>query len=194
MDNSDLPNGIEFYLALDNYVQISLGYIYAQEELWTKYILACDKIGWNKATLLTQILHSYCSISRDWIIAGAELDAVARGFESQSGAYFDTAVAGGDFPPYPRTRPAFEESPLKNIPVQQGSENRRSFSYIRTSEANAAMLRIICNIEEQNISQVASRIALWHFNRYWSRSYQWQLNVAKARSLKPTEDGDVLPV
>lgn len=168
------------------FCEVSVSYVYGSRETWEKYDRACDELGWNKKTLLTQLLHSYGSKELVYYQTAAEMDAVARGFASHQGEHYQLLRDWGELPRYTGSQPPFERSPLAEIPdVPNGAAGRRSFRSIRCSGRNSAILHLATIVERSNIPQTLSRIMLWHFERYWHPSYIAQLKADQQLTIKP---------
>lgn len=168
------------------FCEVKVSYVYADSETWARYMLSCDELGWSKSTLLTQLLHSFGSVSLDYYQESAEMDAIARGFETSKGEHYNLLRDWAEMPRYTRTQPAFKQSPLADIPdVETSTQNRKSFNYIRCSGRNSTILHLATIIERSNVPQTLSRIMLWHFNRYWDKGYLHQLEADKQQTLNP---------
>lgn len=168
------------------YCEITVSYVYAASETWEKYTKACDELGWNKRNLLTQILHSYGGANLSYYREAASMDAIARGFKAHQGEHYQLLRNWGDLPRYVATQPAFERSPLADIPeVSAQSSDRRSFVSIRCSGRNSAILNLATIVERSNVPQTLSRIILWHFGRYWEKGYLIQLRSDEQETLTP---------
>lgn len=173
------------------YSTVPIAYLYAEDDYWRKYMAACEEIGWARSSLITNWLNSYCSVNRVWLQNAAELDATARGYSSSGGEYFVACRDWGDLKSYAGPKPVFADNPLATTPkVPTSKENRRSYQSIRTSGINAAFFRLICEIEQDNKQAVLSRVAVWHVNKYWDRSYRWQLEASGQESFTP----EIIPV
>lgn len=168
------------------YCEVTVSYVYATSETWEKYIKACEELGWNRKSLLTQILHSYGGANLDYYREAAEMDAIARGFEGHQGEHYRLLRDWGELPRYVGTQPAFERSPLADIAeLSMNASDRRSFVSIRCSGRNSAILHLATVIERDNVPQTLSRIMLWHFNRYWVKGYLSQLQSDEQETLTP---------
>ncbi|MEM1307944.1 MAG: hypothetical protein AAGF98_00330 [Cyanobacteria bacterium P01_H01_bin.153] len=166
--------------------EVTTSYVYASAETWAKYDYACQELGWQKKTLLTQLLHSYGSAELAYYREAAEMDAVARGFEGHQGEHYQLLRDWSELPKYAAAQPPFNPSPLASIPdVATDAAGRRSFSSIRCSGRNSAILHLATIIERANVPQTLSRIMLWHFDRYWEKGYLYQLEADKQQTLSP---------
>ena len=156
------------------------------DEYWQRYLSAVDEIGWNKSSLITQWLASFCSVNRAYLQKCAELDAQARGFDSAKGDYFSLCRNWEELPAYTDARPIFDPSPLAAIAkVETSSQTRRSFNAFRASGINSAFFHLLCEIEQDNAPKTISRIAVWHIDKYWDKSYRWQLEADTQLSFRP---------
>jgi hypothetical protein len=168
------------------YCEVTVSYVYATPHTWEQYTEACEELGWNRKSLLTQILHSYGGANLDYYREAAEMDAIARGFEGHKGEHYRLLRNWGELPRYVGTQPAFERSPLADIPeVSTQAGDRRSFVSIRCSGRNSAILHLATVIERSNVPQTLSRIMLWHFGRYWGKGYALQLESDQQETLSP---------
>lgn len=169
------------------YTEVPLSYIYVTPVVWNeRYMVAVEEIGWNKRTLLSQVLASYCFAYRSYYQAAAQADALARGFDENGfSQYFDLCARWEDLPDYLGSRPEFELSPLSKVVDVGGEENRHSYNGLRTSALNSAILRVATFVERANAGKTVSRILQWHFDRYWG-TYQYQLLAAKQHTFSPT--------
>lgn len=165
---------------------VAVSYVYATAETWDKYTTACDELGWNKKNLLTQLLHSYGGACLDYYQRAAQMDAVARGFEGHRGEHYRLLRNWGELPRYTGTQPAFEPSPLADVPeIPASAEYRRRLGSISCSGRNSAILHLATIIERSNVPQTLSRIMLWHFDRYWDKGYASQLESDQQETLAP---------
>lgn len=168
------------------YRRVTISAVYGLPSTWEKFDASCEELGWNKKTFLTQLLHSFGSRYIDYYREAAELDAIARGFESHCGDYYDLLSNWGDLPKYVQVQPPFTPSPLAEIPdIPTGKENRRTFSYISCSGANSAILRIATIVERSSPPQTISRIMEWHYGEYWGKGYLRQIESDRQRRLDP---------
>ncbi|WP_430714950.1 hypothetical protein [Nodosilinea sp. AN01ver1] len=168
------------------FCEVSVSYVYGSPETWEKYDQACNELGWNKKTLLTQLLHSYGAKELAYYQRAAEMDALARGFSSHKGEHYRLLRDWGELPRYADSQPPFERSPLADIPdIPTGAAGRRSFRSIRCSGRNSAILHLATIVERSNIPQTLSRIMLWHFNRYWHPGYISQLEADSQLTINP---------
>mgnify|MGYP001792915614 CR=1 FL=1 len=165
---------------------VAVSYIYAIPDTWEKYIKACEELGWNKKTLLTQLLHSYGSVHLSYYQKAAEIDALARGFKGHQGEHYSLLRDWGELPRYTETQPAFERSPLVDIhEVSANAEYRRRIGSVNCSGRNSAILNLTTIVERSNLPQTLSRIMLWHFDHYWNRGYVLQLRSDEQETLTP---------
>lgn len=168
------------------YCEVPVSYVYGSPETWERYDLACSELGWNKKTLLTQLLHSYGAKELAYYQQAAEMDATARGFESHQGEHYQLLRDWGDLPRYVNAQPPFERSPLADIPdIPTGAAGRRSFRSIRCSGRNSAILHLATIVERSNVPQTISRIMLWHFERYWHPGYVNQIAADQQLTIDP---------
>ena len=169
------------------FCEVTVSYVYGSPDIWEKYQKTCDELGWNKKTLLTQLLHSYGSKELTYYQKAAEMDAVARGFSSHQGEYYRLLRDWKELPRYTQSQPPFERSPLADIPdIPTNAEGRRSFRSIRCSGRNSAILHLATIIERSNVPQTLSRIMVWHYSRYWDKSYLQQLEADRQETLNPS--------
>jgi hypothetical protein len=168
------------------FCEVSVSYVYGSPETWAKYDKACEELGWQKKTLLTQLLHSYGSRELAYYQGAAGMDAIARGFDSHQGEHYQLLRDWGELPRYVGSQPPFERSPLADIPdVPNGAAGRRSFRSIRCSGRNSVILHLATIVERSNVPQTISRIMLWHFERYWHPGYISQLEADSQLTIKP---------
>ena len=168
------------------FCEVSVSYVYGSPETWEKYDKACDEMGWQKKTLLTQLLHSYGSRELAYYQGAAQMDAVARGFAAHQGEHYQLLRDWGELPRYTGSQPPFERSPLADIPdVPNGAAGRRSFRSIRCSGRNSAILHLATIVERSNVPQTISRIMLWHFDQYWHPGYISQLEADRQSTINP---------
>lgn len=168
------------------FCEVPVSYVYGSPETWERYDKACGELGWNKKTLLTQLLHSYGSRELAYYQGAAAMDAVARGFSSHQGEHYQLLRDWGELPRYVGSQPPFERSPLADIPdVPNGAAGRRSFRSIRCSGRNSVILHLATIVERSNVPQTLSRIMLWHFGRYWHEGYIKQLEADRQLTIKP---------
>lgn len=187
--------------ALNGVVNIPASSLWLNIDTWAgKYALSCYALGWNLKTLLNQLISSYCAKYHKQYIELARLDAISRGYETQTGEYFDHMVTQwkhrsrrtsrkkkGDLRAYEGDAPAFEASPLAGIEVPADAMEFRFAKSVIVSEYNAVILGLIWEVERLDISDILSRIAIWHFDTYWATgSYTRQLNGALYRTLDIT--------
>lgn len=164
--------------------EIPLGYIYASPTYLEKYLATCNYLGWNKTSLLNQVLNSYFAAHWRYYAAASELDATARGLSVNQ--FFDVCNDWKhDLPGYQCLRPRFEPSPLSQGPNPQVSKaNCQRIKSIRIGLANGALLRIACIIEQARLIDVSGRILQWHFDEYWENSYAPQIKAAQQSSFE----------
>jgi hypothetical protein len=168
------------------FCEVSVSYVYGSPEMWDRYDRACDELGWNKKTLLTQLLQSYGSKELAYYQKAAEMDAIARGFPSHQGEHYRLLRDWAELPRYVGSQPPFERSPLADIPdVPNGAAGRRSFRSIRCSGRNSVILHLATIIERSNVPQTLSRIMVWHFERYWHPGYVAQIEADQQLTITP---------
>jgi hypothetical protein len=168
------------------FCEVTVSYIYGSPKTWEMYEASCKELGWNRKTLLTQLLHSFGSRHLAYYQEAAEMDAIARGFDSHKGEHYQLLRDWGDLPQYVGSQPPFRPSPLVNIPpVPTTKEGRKSFRSINCSGRNSAILHLATIIERSNVPQTMSRIMLWHFSEYWGRGYITQLESDQQQTLNP---------
>jgi hypothetical protein len=179
--------GLKMKRAKPVIVEPTVSYLYGSSETWERYDKACDEIGWKKKTLITQLLHSYGSVHLTYYQNAADMDAIARGFECHQGEHYQLLRDWQELPPYSGAQPAFEPSPLIDVPqVEISADNRRSFRSIQCSGKNSVILNLATIVERSNVPQTLSRIMLWHFDRYWDKSYALQLASDEQQTLSPS--------
>lgn len=167
------------------FCEVSVSYVYASPETWEKYTLSCDELGWNKRSLLTQLLHSFGSRELAYYQKAAEMDAIARGYPSHEGEHYERLRDWKELPRYTGSHPPFERSPLADIPEIPTNTPRYSFRAIRCSGRNSVILHLATIIERSNIPQTLSRIMLWHYSQYWEKGYTQQLKADNQSTLSP---------
>ncbi|MEM9906906.1 MAG: hypothetical protein AAF921_17950 [Cyanobacteria bacterium P01_D01_bin.44] len=169
-------------VAADMSQQIRLSYIHVEDEVWNKFELACDRLGWQSKNLLQQIVHSFFARHRDYYCRAAIADAKAREMTEQP--YYETLKGGSeeDLNRYIGQRPNFGPSPLATVPDPiANKETRRRYNLLTLGDFNYVLLKVAMIVERASIVELTSRITLWHFNEYWEKLYLPQIQHDEQR-------------
>lgn len=180
----------ELLIVLDTvYIDLPLSYIHLEQELWEGYYLkAVSHLGWNKKLLLTQIASAFCTKNKEYLLECCDLDAKARGLDSNSASFFNLySDWRKPLPDYQGNKfPSFPESPLSEvIDPEPNMSNRRAFANIRLSQLHSVYLRVVSASDRGSPSAVLmSRIAKQHFQIYGA-GYLYQFAADDQRTIRP---------
>lgn len=171
------------------YIDLPLNYIHVEPDVWESYYVgSVNFLAWNKKGLLTQIASSFCSAHRDYLLTCCDIEAAARGLDSNSTEFFDLYVDWAlMLPPYISGQyPDFPASPLaKVIDPEKTMQNRRGFANIRIGKLNSVLLRVLSSVSRgAEPSVLLSRLTKYHFQKYGA-GYFYQFAADQQSTIRP---------
>jgi hypothetical protein len=171
------------------YIDLPLSYIHLDQETWEDYYLASVKyLAWNKKGLLTQIVDTFCSRHRQFLMECADIEATARGLDVNSSNFFELYVDWTTvLPAYiDGTYPTFPLSPLASvIDPEKTMNNRRGFANIRIGRFNSVLLRVLSSASRgAQPPELLSRLTKEHFQHYGS-GYLYQFAADEQSTIRP---------
>jgi len=164
---------------------IPISYIYAEPIYWERYETAREASGWSKATMLTQLAHTFGKVHLTYYQKAAELDAVARGYACHQGDHYDLLRNWDELPVYKGELPDFDKSPLQLMPDPDMSLERKSFTRFKCSGRNAAVLRMAMIVDRTNVQVLMTKILRWYYTNYWGNAYLSQIEANAQHTLNP---------
>lgn len=174
----------------ENGLLLPLSYIYAEAQDWERYLQACDALMWMQSTLLSQICNSHFAVKWKTYAAFAEAGAKARGLSTE--AFFDVCLDWKtDLPTYVEKPPEYRDAPLAGYfdphnsdqqPPAENKKTRRSINHLRIGTANAALLRVVCDVHNVSLRTIAGILLKSHLDSYWEKSYASQIRAAEQKS------------
>ena len=171
------------------YIDLPLSYIHLEQETWEDFYLASVRyLAWNKKGLLTQIVDTFCSRHRQFLMECADIEAVARGLDVNSSEFFELYVDWTTtLPAYIDGRyPTFPVSPLASvIDPEKTMNNRRGFANIRIGRFNSVLLRVLSSASRgAQPPELLSRLAKEHFQHY-ETDYLYQFAADEQNTIRP---------
>lgn len=158
------------------HVYLKIGYYYATPADREKYQTAVNACGWPSTYLINQLLSSFVGKNYDYYKAAFSGIAEATGTAPKDLYELCRGVKEPDFPRYINEHPSFGPSPLASVVrVETGEDFKHRMKGFKCSGRNAVGLRIAAHIERESTALTLSRIMAWHFDTYWGRSYQPQI-------------------
>ncbi len=185
------------YPSVDIYVKLPLNNLHLTDDIWDKY-MAAVRCSWMQTTLLSHLVYSYCFAAGKFYRGLTIQDAQARGYtveergeppQMQPARQYFRDLRNWDNLNALR-RPAgtliYPASPISAIPDPKKRGNTRRIKELRIGYYNAAMLRLMKEVDQLDVTQLLSRIVIWHFAGYWKKgSYTWQLAGTHQETLTP---------
>jgi hypothetical protein len=160
--------------------EMRINYVFATPETWNKVELACNELGWSKASILKQMIHGFMAADGAFYARAGILDAQARGMTEED--YFRTLRDGSDedLARYIAGRPAFGKAPIDDIPlIPATNENKHRYNIIGLSAYNYVLVRVAQIVDSGAMVQVVSRMLVKHLQDKWETTYQPQIDRDK---------------
>ena len=171
------------------YIDLPLSYIHLDQETWEDFYLASVRyLAWNKKGLLTQIVDTFCSRHRQFLMECADIEAAARGLDVNSSEFFELYVDWTTILPayISGTYPIFPISPLASvIDPEKTMNNRRGFANIRIGRLNSVLLRVLSSASRgAQPPELLSRLTKDHFQHYGT-DYLYQFAADEQSTIRP---------
>lgn len=160
--------------------EMRINYVFATPETWEKIELACDELGWSKASILKQMIHGFMAVDGVFYARAGILDAKARGMSEED--YFRALRDGSDedLARYIAGRPAFGKAPIDDIDlISSTDEYKHRYNVIGLSAYNYVLLRVAQIVDGGAMVQVVSRMLVKHLQDKWQSNYQLQIDRDK---------------
>ena len=171
---------------------IRINYIYMDSPTFDKFSMVSASLGWAYRSLAQQCIHAFFGKHRDFYAQAALEDAAARGMDAQD--YYAALYEGNELPEYKADRPIWDVTPLGSTPCPPTiQKNRRRYNTISLGDANYVFLRAAEIVHESSTIALVSRIIKHHFDEYWARSYQPQIDLHKHMSFQLPANNTEVP-
>ena len=157
--------------------EIRINYLLCTDETWQQVTLACDELGWNKSSIVKQMLHGFFRRDGEFYARAGILDAEARGMTEEE--YFRCLRDESEeaLSPYTGNRPLFGQSPIDTIPPLATDENlKRKYNTIGLSAYNSVLLKVARIVHHDSFVQIVSRMIVKHLADNWETVYQPQID------------------
>ena len=168
---------------------LRITHIYFDPVTKARYDRACQELYWADSGLLRQCVSAFFKVNQDYYVEAGYKDLEARGMAVSD--WYKTLRDGSieDLPPYRRGRPIFGPTPLDPIaPVVPSPEGRRRYATVSFGGFNLVLLRTAQLVDLGPLTQLVSRIVVYHFDKYWETNYLPQLEFDEQNTLPPRKD------
>jgi hypothetical protein len=161
--------------------EIRINYLFLNDESWSKLMLACDELGWNKSSIIKHCLNEFFQRHQEFYVRFGKMDAQARGMTQED--YFRVLRdrSEDDLLPYVQRRPEFRDSPLDGIAlVPQHESFKRKYNVIGLFSYNYVLLKVARIVAGTSMVQVVSRSIVKHLQDDWDTTYQPEIDRDRA--------------
>lgn len=168
---------------------LRLPQIYFDPVTMARYNRVCTELHWADSGLLRQCISAFFKVHQGFYVEAGYKDLEARGMAVSD--WYKTLRDGSieDLPPYRRGRPIFGPTPLDPVPpVVTSVEGRRRYATISLGGFNLVLLRTAQLVDLGPLTQLVSRIVVYHFDTYWETNYLPQLEFDELTTLPPRKD------
>jgi len=168
---------------------LRITHIYFDPVTMARYNRACQDLYWADSGLLRQCISAFFKVHQAYYVECAYKDLEARGMAVSD--WYRTLRDGSieDLPQYRRGRPIFGPTPLDPVPpVVTSAEGRRRYATVSFGGFNLVLLRTAQLVDLGPLTQLISRIVVYHFDQYWQTNYLPQLEFDEMNTLPPRKD------
>lgn len=147
--------------------RVAVKYIYLEPKYYTKLKKISEHVVASDRELLVQSVRSVLVYQREHYLSYAKSEAIALGLSwSDYAALLNTDDYLGE------AVLEYRPSSLSEIPEQTKDGIRVQVNEILLPEQSAFILKIIARKERLKMSQVISRMVVWHIDTFWESRYR----------------------